>query len=138
MTRISKGPVAAMMPSYDEAHAPRDCALRILTDYQIQTDEYVTRFDVAVGLPHPAVGARIGNVAGVEQWNGALFSSDNGGGALVIPKHLKERTLSLQVNGRHLVDVLRGLADSLEQELDRRNPEQSEAMRLGAEARKVL
>lgn len=92
----------------------------MLVVYDIETDNYLVRFDVLTNCHSEASqdGKKIEFTEKTKQFfnMNKLFTSETLNSALIIPK-TAERGLSVQVNDKELMGTLRALADRLEAEL---------------------
>lgn len=114
-TIVTVGPSSDVLDLDD--NAPKDVSIRMLSDYWIQVDGYLTRFDVLVNKKQFNITLAGNPESATPEFsrllpNGQIRSMDD----LVLPKHIADRrwaTVS-RVNGRDLVAKLRALADAVE------------------------
>lgn len=109
---VSRGP--KLNPTVERYDTDLTASLRILSFYQIHTDQVETRFDVLVNND-PNEG-REGFLIGMkgDQLCAGLVSTSPGTCALMVPKGGIIDSFAIKAHPQDLIGVLRGLADELE------------------------
>lgn len=110
MTQIVEGP-GFSIPKFNNQ---LDVGFRVISDYQVQTDSVVTRFDVSIGGPIVKPGDKIYRGEKTKQFNVSINSTEPGVSSLLTPARVLG-CVSIQTSAKELIAALRGLADKLEE-----------------------
>lgn len=93
----------------------RDASLRLLTSYDVGTDELITRLDVLMKVE---MRGKSGFPLRGKQVNAAFFTGSAGESDLILPSRGIVHGVVVRVNAKELAKDLRTLAELIETEME--------------------